>query len=275
YIIIKLGYLIYKRGEKMITVLTPTYNREKYLPRLYNSLINQSSKNLEWVVIDDGSTDLTEELLNKYILEKKISILYKKQKNSGKMKAVNMGVKIANGEYIFIVDSDDFITEDAIELIETYDKKLPKDFAGMVFRKFNISGKDFGEFPEDILDSNPIEAFYKKKILGDKAEIFRRKILEENPFPEIKNEKFIPEGLVWNRIGRNHLLRYVNKIIYKFEYIEDGYTNNFNKIFKKNPEGFKLYYKEMIFYNIPLMNKFKFFIRYLQAIYYSRFGGGE
>ncbi|MGL6166786.1 MAG: glycosyltransferase family A protein, partial [Fusobacteriaceae bacterium] len=85
----------------MITVLTPTYNREKYLPRLYNSLINQSSKNLEWVVIDDGSTDLTEELLNKYILEKKISILYKKQKNSGKMKAVNMGVKIANGEYIF------------------------------------------------------------------------------------------------------------------------------------------------------------------------------
>ncbi|MGL5049838.1 MAG: glycosyltransferase family A protein, partial [Fusobacteriaceae bacterium] len=90
-----------------------------------------------------------------------------------------------------------------------------------------------------------------------------------------KNEKFIPEGLVWNRIGRNHLLRYVNKIIYKFEYIEDGYTSNFNKIFKKNPEGFKLYYKEMIFYNIPLMNKFKFFIRYLQAIYYSRFGGGE
>ncbi|MGL5058074.1 MAG: glycosyltransferase family 2 protein [Fusobacteriaceae bacterium] len=259
----------------MITVLTPTYNREKYLPRLYNSLINQSSKNLEWVVIDDGSTDFTEELLNKYILENKISILYKKQKNSGKMKAVNMGVKIANGEYIFIVDSDDFITEDAIELIETYDKKLPKDFAGMVFRKFNISGKDFGEFPEDILDSNPIEAFYKKKILGDKAEIFRRKILEENPFPEIKNEKFIPEGLVWNRIGRNHLLRYVNKIIYKFEYIEDGYTSNFNKIFKKNPEGFKLYYKEMIFYNIPLMNKFKFFIRYLQAIYYSRFGGGE
>ena len=257
----------------MITVLTATYNREKYLPRLYESLKNQSSKNLDWIVIDDGSTDSTEELLNRYILEKKISIVYKKQKNSGKMKAVNTGVKISKGEYIFIVDSDDFLTQDAIESIEAYDKKLPKNFGGMVFRKFNISGQDFGKFPQEILDSNPIEAFYKKKILGDKAEVFKRKILEENPFPEIENEKFIPEGLIWNRIGKNYFLRYIDKIIYKFEYIEDGYTNNFNKILKKNPNGFKLYYREMIFYPIPLMNKLKFFIRYLQASYYSKFGG--
>lgn len=257
------------RGEFLITIFTPTYNREKFLNRLFLSLKNQTSKNFQWVVVDDGSTDLTEDLVKTFIKESDFQIIYKKVENSGKMVAINKGVQLCSGEYFFIVDSDDYISYDAVELIEKYAQELPSNYGGLVFRKHNISGSNFPEFPENIIDSTPLEIFYKKRILGDKAEVFKTSVLKEFKFPKIDGEKFIPEGLIWNRIGNKYKMRYINKVIYNFEYIDGGYTKGFTDIIKKNPKGFILYYKEMLGYEIPLVNKLKFFIRYIQCIYYS------
>lgn len=252
----------------MITVFTPTYNRAYTLERLYRSLIIQSSKNFQWVVVDDGSTDNTDELIKKYIGEKKVEIIYQKKNNGGKMSAINLGVQLAQGELFFIVDSDDFLTETAIATIEKYYKDLPENFGGLVFRKRNIGGKDFGNFPHEIIDSDPVEIFYRKGILGDKAEVIKTEVMKKYSFPLIPGEKFIPEGLIWNRIGREYKLRYVNRGIYNFEYIADGYTNNFSKVMRENPQGMKLYYGEMIRENIPVKNKIKFILRYIQSCYY-------
>lgn len=255
--------------KPLITIFTPTYNRESYLKILYNSLKNQNFKNFQWVIVDDGSEDNTKILVDSFIKESLFDIIYKKVQNGGKMRAINHGLDLACGEYFFIVDSDDYLSENATELIEKYGTDLPKDFGGIVFRKHNISGDNFPEFPQEIIDSNPIDIFYNKNILGDKAEVFKTDIIKKFRFPEIDGEKFVPEGLVWNRIGKKYNLRYINIPIYNFEYIDGGYTKGFKEIIKKNPKGFIMYYREMLTYDIPIKNKIKFFIRYIQSIFYS------
>ncbi|MGL5053062.1 MAG: glycosyltransferase family A protein [Cetobacterium sp.] len=258
----------------MITVFTPTYNREKTLKRLYESLKNQTVKNFEWIIIDDGSTDNTEKLIEKFKTEKKIPIIYKKVKNGGKMRAINKGVVLASNKLFFIVDSDDYLSEKAIEIITEEEITLPEDYAGFVFRKVEISEdgkviKENDSFGEYQIDSNPIDIFYNRKILGDKAEIVKTSIMREYPFPEIKDEKFIPEGYIWNQIGENYSFRYIDKGIYYYRYLEDGYTKKFREVLKSNPQGLGLYYRYMLKKNIPLKNKIKFIIRLIQSIYYE------
>ena len=252
----------------MITVFTPTYNRAYTLERLYKSLLSQTVKEFQWIVVDDGSVDNTEEIIKKYMAEGKLQIIYRKKNNGGKMSAINLGVQIAQGDLFFIVDSDDYLEENAVELIEKYFKELPKNFGGMVFRKKNTSGKDFGNFPQEIIDSDPVEIFYRRGVMGDKAEVIRTEVMKNFPFPLIQGEKFIPEGLIWNRMGKEYKFRYVDRAIYNFEYIADGYTSNFSKIMRENPRGMKLYYGEILCENIPLKNRIKFLIRYIQSCYY-------
>lgn len=258
----------------MITVFTPSYNRADTLERLYNSLKNQSVKNFEWIVIDDGSTDRTEELVKKFILESPFKINYKKVENGGKMRAINIGVKMACGDLFFIVDSDDFLDLDAIKLIEEENKNLPENFAGMVFRKLEIDDSEKVketnvDFGAEKIDSTPLDIFYNKKIYGDKAEIIKTEILKNFPFPEIEGEKFFPEGYIWNQIGEKYLFRYINRGIYYYKYLDSGYTKRFKEVLRKNPKGFKIYYRYMIGRDIPLKNRIKFLIRYLQVIFYN------
>lgn len=258
----------------MITIFTPTYDREDTLRKLYRSLKNQTSLNFQWVVVDDGSKDGTEELIKSFIEENEINIVYKKVKNGGKMRAINIGVSLAQEEYFFIVDSDDYLDEKAVELIEEEIITLPSDFAGIVFRKVEVDEKDNikykdESFGEDQIDSNPIDIFYNRKILKDKAEIVRTSIMREFPFPEIQEEKFFPEGYIWNKIGENYSFRYIDKGIYYYRYLTDGYTKKFKDIIKSNPKGFKKYYSYMLTKNIPIKNKIKFLIRLIQSKYYE------
>ena len=258
----------------MITVFTPTYNREDTLRILYKSLKNQTMKDFQWVVVDDGSKDKTENLIKSFIQEGEINILYKKIKNGGKMRAINIGLSLASEEYFFIVDSDDYLNEKALELIQEEIVTLPSDFAGIVFRKVEVNKN--GEikykdesFGEDQIDSNPIDIFYNKKILKDKAEIIKTSIMREFPFPEIENENFFPEGYIWNKIGEHYSFRYIDKGIYYYKYLIDGYTKRFEEVLKENPKGFKKYYFYMIGKNIPIKNKIKFIIRFIQSKYYD------
>jgi glycosyltransferase involved in cell wall biosynthesis len=117
----------------LITVFTPTYNRAKLLKRLYDSLCVQTFTDIEWLIIDDGSVDNTEKIVNGFIAENKIGIRYIKQRNGGKHRAINHGVREAKGELFFIVDSDDWLPEDSLETINKYYQgiKDDKSFAGI------------------------------------------------------------------------------------------------------------------------------------------------
>ena len=105
-----------------VSVLTPTYNRENTIGKLYESL----KKNLkfgieiEWLIMDDGSTDNTEKLIKKYKEENSFPIIYQKQENQGKMSALNNLVPNATGDFIIECDSDDFFSYDAFRYISEH-----------------------------------------------------------------------------------------------------------------------------------------------------------
>ena len=108
----------------LITVFTPTYNRAHLLQMLYDSLCKQTFNDFEWLIVDDGSKDDTESVVNTFIAEDRLDIRYIKQSNGGKHRAINRGVAEANGDLFFIVDSDDYLSNNGLELIEYYYEQI-------------------------------------------------------------------------------------------------------------------------------------------------------
>lgn len=239
--------------EKIITVFTPIYNRACTLERLYHSLAIQTSHRFEWLIVDDGSTDNTEELVEIFIRECALfPIRYHKKQNGGKHTAINKGVKLAKGYLFFIVDSDDYLVEDAIESILSWEYSISREkgFAGISgnrgFSKKELIGKTFeGEF----VDATALER-KKNNILGDKAEVYYTEILRNYKFPVFENEKFLTESIVWNRMAADgYKIRWFNNIIYITEYRDDGLTKKYGKLLSENPKGYALDVAERIKFN--------------------------
>ena len=255
-----------KRNNNLITVLTPTFNRAYILNKAYESLLNQKDKNFEWVVVDDGSKDNTETLIKKYIKENKIKINYIKKQNGGKHTAINEGVKKAKGKYLVILDSDDIFTPNAISLINKYSEKYKnnENICGFSFLKCYPDNKKIGrEMDDDEIVSNHIEYRYNNNMYGDMAEVFITDILKKYPFPIFKNERFLSEALIWNRIALKYDTVYINEKLYIADYLNDGLSNNFFKLVYNNPLG------AMENANMFLIKKFKLPIRIKNAILFN------
>ena len=230
----------------MITVFTPTYNRAYIIGQLYESLCHQSKLDFEWLVVDDGSTDNTEHLIASFIEQKRVKIRYIKQANGGKHRAINHGVKVACGELFFIVDSDDRLMPDAIKWIEQESGYITdKRFAGLSGIRIYPDGKKIGGGTDfGIIETDAIAIRRKYHIGGDLAEVYKTEVLRQFPFPDIPNERFCSEGLVWQRIAAHYNLRYVYKGIYVCDYLQDGLTNNSVRLRLASPGYSALLYSE-------------------------------
>lgn len=250
----------------LVTVFTPVYNRAYCIRRLYDSLCRQTCANFEWVVVDDGSTDNIDELMQSFIDEGKMNLRYFKQINGGKHRAINRGVKEAKGEMFFIVDSDDYITDDAIEFIisKSTDIINNRSFAGISGIDQTITGSIRTNMPtKEFLDATCLQLHNIYGIDGDMAEIFKTKILTEFPFPEIPNERFSPEDLVWNRIAKAGLkLRYFPKVLKVIEYLPDGLTSAIVRVRMNSPVASTMHYSELVQMGIPFKQKVKAAINY-------------
>jgi glycosyltransferase involved in cell wall biosynthesis len=239
-----------------ITVFTSTYNRENTLPRLYQSLIEQSYDNFEWLIVDDGSVDHTGELVSVWKSENKILIRYYQQENGGKHLAINKGLDHAEGELFFIVDSDDYLPYNSLDIINKYYYTIMGNdsFIGVVGYMATPDGKILGgNLLPGILDSNLIERREKFGIKADMAKVIITKKFREFYFPLIKREKFVAESLIWNRMGVKYKFRYFNEVIYIAEYIAGGLSNNSIRNRRKNPQYAMLLYKELA--HNPLTSK--------------------
>ena len=115
-----------------ITVFTAAYNRAHRLKELYASLKAQNYDSFEWLVVDDGSEDSTEVLLEEWEKEAAFPIRFVKQQNSGKHVAINRGVQMAQGEIFFIVDSDDVLRTGVLEKIEGIFRRIIKNYNGLL-----------------------------------------------------------------------------------------------------------------------------------------------
>src|SRR5690606_37404069 len=172
--------------ETGITIFTPTYNRAHLLNRLFESIKNLSYENFEWLIVDDGSTDETEKLINRFREKSKFKIIYVKQENQGKYMAINNGVKLANKELFFIVDSDDWLPNDSLNRIDEYYKKIKSNegFAGVAgLKKVMNKNAESISLHENEFITNSLDFRFTYNYSGDVAEVYRTSVLKDYPFP--------------------------------------------------------------------------------------------
>lgn len=240
--------------EKLITVLTATYNRAHLLPDLYHSLCCQSCKDFEWIVIDDGSKDDTEQLIAGYIEENRISIRYHKQENGGKNRAINHGVTMVTTPYTMIVDSDDYLTDDAIEYLSVRLLNAKKDQSLV-----GISGKRGEGKQKNEEDSFVVATNLERRKFGleqDACEVFRTDLLRSHPFEVWPGEKFVPEEIVWNQLAmEGYAFRWYDRVTCIVRYQEGGLTKGSWELLKKNPMGYASMYKQRVVLSKDFRNK--------------------
>ena len=256
--------------NKLISILTPTYNRADLLIRLFKSLLNQTSFDFEWMIVDDGSTDETKNLVENFKNEK-FNVKYIYKENGGKHTALNIGINEINSKLTFIVDSDDWLDSNAIKTIkQDYEKyKNNSKLAGFSYLRMFPDGKINVETgsKENRIDSYNIVRVLENRI-GDMAEVYYTEILKQFPFPEFKDERFLGEDVVWIEIGKKYDLVFINQPIYVSDYLADGLTQNRRKNNIKSSKG--CYYRSQIMLSIKL--KFKQRIKtILQLIVYGKF----
>jgi glycosyltransferase involved in cell wall biosynthesis len=204
--------------DHLFTVFTPTYNREDTLHRVYESLAAQTFRDFEWLVCDDGSTDNTRELVERWAGEASFPIRYIRQPNQGKHVAYNHGVREARGELFLALDSDDACVPHALERFKAVWESIPEPdrarFSAVTALCVDQHGRLVGDrFPFDPTDSDSLEIRYRFKVRGEKWGFQRTDVLKEFPFPVVDGSRHVPPSVAWNAIARRYKTRYVNEAL--------------------------------------------------------------
>lgn len=239
------------------TVLTVTYNRGYLLGQTYESLCVQTFKDFEWVIIDDGSTDGTRELVSSW--KSFFPIRYTWKPNGGKHTAVNMGVRQAAGEFVLIIDSDDRCVPQTLERFDYWSKQAPEPerfalFVGLCYREDGVTILG-SPLPRDSIDTFSL----RDALLladADRCGVVRTDIFRRFLYPVFRGERFIPESVVWNRILRQYAARYFNEPVKIAGYAFGGLSSQ-AKLRWSSPMGAVLYYKELAFSSVPLTLRLK------------------
>lgn len=201
------------------TVFTPTYNRVGTLHRVYESLKDQTFRDFEWLIVDDGSIDGTAMLVEHWRREADFPIRYYWKEHNHKKSAFNKGVQMAHGELFLSVDSDDKFPPDALEIFFEEWTKIPSAERGSFSSVCGLC-----EYPDGAIvgtgfpggwgvDSDPIEIRLKHKVAGDKWGFTKTEILKQFPFPEYL-PGHVPESVVWFQVAKRFRTRYVNRRVH-------------------------------------------------------------
>lgn len=249
-------------AERKVTIFTPAYNRGYILNRLYESLLRQTDQRFCWLIVDDGSTDETEKLVSIWMKENKINIVYYKQENQGKPTAHNKGVELTKTELFTCVDSDDYLTDDAVaEIMQTWDK-IPSDCIGILAYRMREGGEALTRCINETVTKETLRYLYDHGLSGDTFLIFRSDVLKKFAFPKFAGEKFIPEAYLYDLLDREGKLFLLRKAIYVCEYLPDGYTASMTKLLYENPEGYFCYINQRLRFDRAIKQRFTDSIRY-------------
>lgn len=255
--------------KKQITVFTPTYNRAYILERVYKSLIIQTNKEFEWIIVDDGSTDNTKKIVDSWIKENKIDISYYYQENQGKQIAHNLGVIKSKCDLFVCLDSDDYFTNDCIEKILSTYNSIHDEITGIICKKRFINKKVNGSFPNikyvTLMDLN-----YKYNYRYDTLLIYKTKLLKEHLFPKIDGEKFIPEPYVYDQIDMLGKMYLLDEKLCICEYMEDGYTNKTRELITNNSKSYAVFSKQQLYLSSSIKVKIIDAVRYTIGSWISK-----
>ena len=236
--------------QKTLTIFTPTYNRKYIIPQLYNSLCEQSCKDFIWLIVDDGSTDGTEELVHSWMAEKRIEIKYHYQKNGGKTRAHNKGVKLCDTELFVCVDSDDYLSSPSVvqDNLDYWKKNivLARSFqtSGMVSYSKMLSGPQ-GHFPDN-LQMATLSELNDSGYCGETTLVFKTEILKNHLFPEMDGEKYVTESFLYDQLDEKYKMIVFPYFSQTCKYQPDGITYNAWDVLFKNPKSYRMFYNQCI-----------------------------
>lgn len=252
----------------LLTVFTPTYNRAYTLHLCYESLKRQTCKDYIWLIIDDGSTDETKELVDGWILENKIQIRYFYQENQGMHGAHNTAYEKINTELNVCIDSDDYMPDDAVEkIISFWTDYGSENVAGIVGLDASREGEIIGtRIPVDLKTTTLSDLYGKHKVKGDKKLVYRSELTKDTPpYPLFPGEKYCPLSYKYILIDQQFPLLVMNEILCHVEYLADGSSMNIIKQYKKNPRGFSFFRKVAMQYAPTYKEKFRESIHYVSS----------
>lgn len=218
--------------DKKVTIITPTFNRADKLPRLYESLVNQTFKDFVWLVMDDGSTDNTRETIERFKQEGKIEIIYHWHENAHKVITMFRAFDLVKTDYQFRVDSDDTIPPDSIEILYNHMLEIKDDpsFCAVIGRlqydDGNISGTDF---PQNPLDTTAFLMKNKYKVQGVHAGMQKNAAVRSLG---LNMEQYLGKGYLpdfWNYVlDSKFKTRFVNDVVYTYHFDDADNSSNTN-----------------------------------------------
>lgn len=251
---------------KLLTIFTPTYNRAKTLEGCYQSLLDQTSMNFLWQIVDDGSTDNTRQLVEQFINEGLIQIEYYYKENGGKVSAINYSMKKTSTPLWVCLDSDDYLTKSAVKCIEDLYPKIKgrTDLCGLFGLRFNpdltpMHGKSI---PADIKEATQLEIRYKYGIEPEYIQVYKTEIAKQYRYPLFEGEKFMPLSYVQDQIDQKYKFLIFQEALMICTYLTDGITKNHAKIVKNNPHGYTEFKRQQIEYSPSFLFKVKACITY-------------
>lgn len=228
--------------KKTLTVFTPAYNRAYCLEELYKSLLRQSNKDFVWLIIDDGSTDNTKELVQKWSKSTKdFEIKYYYKENGGMHTAHNSAYELIDTELNVCIDSDDYMTDNAVELIINAWKQCDKrnQYAGIIALDIDNQGNVIGTDLSALDDIAHIRDFYLNGGRGDKKFIYRTDLITAcPPYPVFEGEKYVSLAYKYSMLDDKYKMIVLNEAVCVVEYRNDGSSLNMWRQYIKNPKGF-------------------------------------
>ena len=263
------------------TIFIPTFNRAHTLPRAFKSIGNQTFRDFEAVIIDDGSTDGTGPLVEEWRKKVDFPVTYHWQPNQGKHIAHNRALGFAKGELTVILDSDDMLAPKALETFKKHWDQIPGEsregYAGIEGLCAHMKGGEIAgtPFPFDVMDSTYFEIRKKFKVGGDKKSAVRTELLRKFPFPHFPGERHIRPSILWKRLSREYRFRYINIIVQFIEYQDQGLSADRFPLRINNPLGFRYYFLEETNYNwrhYGLSDRFRNCSRYVRYSLHAGFG---
>ena len=260
------------KNNRTLTIFTPAYNRAHTLHLGYEALLRQTCKDFEWLIIDDGSTDNTRELVARWMEENKIPIRYHYQENQGMHGAHNTAYRLIDTELNTCIDSDDYMPDDAVEKIVSFWKKYGNDkVAGIIGLDQTIQGKVIGTtFPKDLKETTLLD-FYRSGGKGDKKLVYRTDVVKTYPpYPIFPGEKYVGLSYLYMLIDQDYKLLTLNTPLVTVEYQQDGSSINMYKQYWNNPKGFAFLRKEFMPYTKGFTERFRTCIHYVSSSIISK-----
>lgn len=246
---------------KFLTIFTPTYNRAHLLPRVYESLKNQTSRDFIWMIVDDGSTDDTRLLVEKWQQENDLEITYLYKQNGGMHTGHNTAYANIRTPFNVCIDSDDYMPPKAVEIIIREVASITDDpsFCGIIGLDALENGDLIGTpIPGNLQRVKLNELYLLHGVTGDKKMVYKTAMMQSvPPYPEFPGEKFVPLDYKCLLLDQKYDLKPVNEVLVIVEYQEDGSTKNMLKQYRRHPRGFAFSRISRINYGITWKEKVK------------------